>query len=195
LRLAALRSPIWPVYCSESHCILSIGQAVGADTKECFDMEVTKSVRTAGRPRVIRGARHLAVASVSLAIVASATGYVLSPAVDAMAAQVSAVTAVAGKEAIKGRVTSGKGGAAGTIVRVVKRVNGKDRVVARAKVDAKGEFSIPARPGKYTVVLQRGSTSQKRVAVSVTKGHSVFVGAEVTKTAGGWSIAPVIFNY
>ena len=150
---------------------------------------------TARGPRVLRGVRHLAVASVSLAIVASATSYALSPAVDAMAAQASAVTAAVGKEAIKGRVTRGKSAATGTVVRIVKRVNGKDRVVARAKVDAKGEFSIPVRPGKYTVVLQRGATSQKRVAVSVAPGHSVFVGAQVTKTAGGWLIAPVVFSY
>ena len=83
------------------------------------------------RHRVARSARHLTVGAASLAIVASAGAYALTPAVDSIAATTASVASASGKEAIKGQVLRNGHGATRTVVRIFKLVNHHQVMVAK----------------------------------------------------------------
>lgn len=142
--------------------------------------------------RIATYARHLAIASVSLLLVASAVGYALSPVSDALAASVTAVTAASHHESVEGKL-QGKY-VSGVTVRVEKRVKGHVVVVGTRTVGHSGRFNVPVTPGKYEVVISKGHKHVTK-QVKVARNHAEFIVVKVSKTHGGFGIAPVIFNY
>lgn len=137
-------------------------------------------------------ARQVAVASASLLLVASSLGYLLSPVSEALGASVHAVAAKTHHEAIEGKVETKN--ARGFVVVVLKRVHGHEVVVAVEKVGRNGRFFIRVAPGRYVTVIKHGH-HQVSETVKVTSGHAAFIVVKVSHKRGGFSIAPVIFNY
>lgn len=141
--------------------------------------------------RITPLARHVAVASVSLLLVVSAIGYMLSPVEQALAATVSSHVTKANHESIEGKIQSKW---RGFVIRVTKRVHGRTIVVANVKLGRRGKFDVSVRPGVYQVTVKHGSLRMTK-RVKVAKGRSDFVAVKVIKSRGGFGIAPVIFNY
>lgn len=142
---------------------------------------------------VLRIARHLAVASLSLLVIASSVAYVFSPIEEALAAKAATVASTAHHEAIDGKVQS-KYAVHGVVVRVLEQEHGRNVPIATVRLDRNGRFHIPVHPGHYKVVIKHGD-DRLTERVSVTRGHSEFIVVVVSKTRGGLGIAPVIFNY
>src|SRR6186713_446140 len=90
-----------------------------------------------------RTMRHLALATVSLLVVASLAAYAVAPSGEAVAADAREEPARPGKEAIKGTAPRG------TEIRVLKRTPNGRRPIAKRVVGASGRFSIEVRAGRY----------------------------------------------
>ncbi len=135
---------------------------------------------------------HLAVASVSLLLVLSGVSYVFASTTDALAAAVSSVSSRAGHESIEGRI---QGPLSGHVtIEVISHLRGRKAVLRKFKLGRNGRFDVQVKPGHYTLVIVDGA---KRLTENLVVGsrHSEFVVVTITRHGGGFSLAPVIFNY
>lgn len=135
-------------------------------------------------------ARHIAVASMSLLLVASTIGYVFSPVEEALAANVSTMV-TKGHPSVEGRI---QGKHKGVVIRIAVRRRGHLVILRTVKPNRDGRFHVAVKPGRYIVVIQDGR-HRVTTRVKVTKGHSDFFVVKVVKKRGGFGIAPVVFNY